>query len=210
MKIKRSRAVFLSLLTAFSFTCSGVFASKISLDDMATLQHKSRKRHNAVISPAKGAVIESWFKDYKEEDAIYAPPGKKKIKINNGVRIIGKNAFLNRDDIDEVIIPESVQLIDDSAFVGCKSLTKIVIEGEVSIGQYAFLNCKKLVEIFIEGTIKSVNVNSFFGCNCLRLIRDLGIEPLRGSVLDTISISSSKPKVDEFGNLYSDVHIFNY
>lgn len=210
MKIKRSCAAFLSLLTAFSFTCSGVFASKISIDDMATLPHKSRKRHNAVISPAKGAAIESWFKDYKEEDAIYALPGKKKIKINNGVRIIGKNAFLNRDDIDEVIIPESVQLIDDSAFVGCKNLTKIVIKGKVSIGQYAFLNCKKLVEIFIEGTIKSVDVNSFFGCDCLRLIRDLGSEPLRGSVLDTISISSSKPKVDEFGNLYSDVHLFNY
>lgn len=206
MKIKKCFASLLSLFTVCSFTCSGVVASKNSVDDMATLPHQRRKRHNAIAFPR--SEIKAQFIAYKEEDAVFAAPGMKKVTINDGVRIIDKNAFFERNDIDEIVIPKSVEVIDDYAFIGCKNLRKVVIQGEVSIGQFSFLSCKNLVEILIEGMIKTITATSFFECNNLRIIRAIGCRALNDKVINTII--SSKIEFDEFGNAYSKVLFLDY
>lgn len=206
MKIKKSCAVLLTMFAACSFTCSEVFASGKAVDDMAALTHRPRKRHNAVVIFKKEPRAQ--FIAYKEENAVFAAAGMKKITINNGVRIIDRNAFFDRDDIDEVVIPRSVEIIDDYAFVGCKNLKKIVIKGEVSIGEFSFLSCKNLVEIYIEGNIKNLLRTSFFECNNLGIIRTVGHKHLSENVVDILS--RSRIRFDEFGNQYSCVTFFNH
>ena len=67
-------------------------------------------------------------------------------KINNGVL----EKYTEEPGITEVIIPEGVTSIGESAFEGCDSLTSITIpEGVTSIGERAFYRCINLTSITI-------------------------------------------------------------
>lgn len=189
MKIKKSFVSLLSLLTVCSFTCSGVLASRNSVDDMEMLPHRMRKRRNAIALPQGG---QKQFTNYKIKDASFAAPGMKKIIINDGARVIDKNAFFDRQYIYEVVIPKSVEVIDEYAFVGCSNLSKIVIKGEVTIKEFAFLGCEKLVEICIEGNIKNVAQTSFCGCKNLGIIRSVGDKWPSKDVINMIGDSKNK------------------
>ncbi len=53
----------------------------------------------------------------------------------------------------ELVIPESVSVIGDSAFSGCAALTKVVIHGAVTnIGASAFTGCSALEEVVFKGS----------------------------------------------------------
>jgi hypothetical protein len=61
------------------------------------------------------------------------------IVIPDTVKTISEGAFCNCTSLTNVVIPESVTSIGEAAFVGCKSLTSIVIpESVTSIGNSAF------------------------------------------------------------------------
>ena len=67
-------------------------------------------------------------------------------KINNGVL----EEYTEEPGITEVIIPEGVTSIGESAFEGCDSLTIITIpESVTSIGESAFSDCYRLTSITI-------------------------------------------------------------
>ena len=176
MNIKKSCAACLALLTICSFSCLEVFASSKSLDDSIMFSRHKRKRHNAIAVPETEVI----FSDYKEVKSAFKTPKMKKFEeepemkkviINEGVQSIGKKAFSGRNDIDEVIIPQSVKYIDDYAFANCTNLNTIVIKGDVSIGEYSFEGCENLIEISIKGRINNIRSTSFLKCKNLGIIR---------------------------------------
>jgi len=61
-----------------------------------------------------------------------------------------------------VIIPDSVSLIEDSAFSNCTSLSSITIPNSVSsIGDYAFYGCTSLASITIPDSVSSIGGSAF-------------------------------------------------
>ena len=59
-----------------------------------------------------------------------------------------KNLYLNNELITELVLPDTITTINNSAFANCKSLTKVVIPDSVThIGRYVFYNCTGLEEI---------------------------------------------------------------
>ncbi|MDD6794387.1 MAG: leucine-rich repeat domain-containing protein [Clostridiaceae bacterium] len=55
------------------------------------------------------------------------------------INIIAKRAFLNCEDLSELIIPKSVEIIGNEAFYGCSNLNKVTFKGEIkNIGKNAF------------------------------------------------------------------------
>lgn len=75
------------------------------------------------------------------------------------------DSFL-RDEysLTEVILPENVTAISNSAFYNCQNLTNVVAYGIESVGTYAFNNCNKL-KTFDISKVKSIGNSAFSNCN---------------------------------------------
>lgn len=67
----------------------------------------------------------------------------------------------------EIIIPESVKSIGDSAFAGCWNLNSVVLPDNIeNLGSMAFLNCYKLKSVDLGG-LKEIPYMSFAYCRSL-------------------------------------------
>ena len=81
---------------------------------------------------------------------------------------IGEAAFLGCISLTSIVIPDSVTSIDGFAFEGCSSLTSIVIPDSVtSIGDGAFEYCGSLTSIVIPNSVTSIGAFAFEGCSNL-------------------------------------------
>jgi hypothetical protein len=85
------------------------------------------------------------------------------------IKKIGTNAFMNREDIKSILIPNGVEEIECGAFQECINLEEIIIpESVIKIGQSAFYNCKKLIEIELPPSLTVID-SFVFGC-CFNLL----------------------------------------
>lgn len=80
---------------------------------------------------------------------------------------IGDNAFIY-NEMTEVIIPNSVAAIGESAFESCRGITNIVIpDSVVSIGEDAFYGCQYLKNVKLPNGLTSISDGVFWGCRSL-------------------------------------------
>ena len=88
--------------------------------------------------------------------------------IPDGVKSIGKCAFVDCYSLVSISIPNSVTNIGDSAFDGCSSLSNLVIPNSVtSIGDGAFWGCSSLRSLVIPNSVTSIDAWVFNGCKSL-------------------------------------------
>ncbi len=94
----------------------------------------------------KEAFVDEWGVKYsKDGRKLLKVPGvlNGAYSVKEGTRIICDRAFLGCGSLSEIVIPSSVTSIGDSAFSCCDSLPEIVIPFSVtSIGDSAFYDCK--------------------------------------------------------------------
>ena len=77
----------------------------------------------------------------------------------------------------EIILPDSVQKIDDFAFAHCATMTNIQIPDSVTeIGEYAFYNCVNLGNLTLPESVKSLGEGVFFNCKNLENLTVLNPE----------------------------------
>ncbi|QKX31352.1 leucine-rich repeat domain-containing protein [Metamycoplasma hominis] len=68
----------------------------------------------------------------------------------------------------KVTIPNNIKEIDDSAFLGCQNLKKVILnEGLEKIGDEAFYNTN-IESITIPASVKKFGYSAFFGCKNLK------------------------------------------
>ncbi len=94
---------------------------------------------------------------------------------------IAQNAFKDRYDISEVLIPESVDSIGGGAFFGCTGLMRLSIPKSVkSIGRRAFDGCTGLTQLSMSEGVKNIDELAFHNCTGLtrlslpRSVRSIG------------------------------------
>lgn len=75
--------------------------------------------------------------------------------------------FVNGQEITELIIPDGVTSIGNSAFVGGSFTSVTIPDGVTSIGDYAFANCSRLPSITIPGSVTSIGNYAFRFCGGL-------------------------------------------
>ena len=82
-----------------------------------------------------------------------------------------KKLYLNNELITNLIIPDSVTSIGDSAFFRCRGLTSVIIGNSVTyIGEDAFSGCSRLTSVIIDNSVTSIGNGAFSGCEGLTSI----------------------------------------
>ena len=95
----------------------------------------------------------------------------KNVIIPNEMTKIDDSAFKNCTGLTSITIPDSVTSIGDSAFYNCCSLTGIAIPNSVtSIGDSAFWDCKSFTSIAIPDSVTSIGSCAFYNCSSLESI----------------------------------------
>jgi hypothetical protein len=120
------------------------------------------------------------------------------------VTSLGDSAFIGCTSLTSIIIPESVTSIEDFAFSGCRSLTSATIPDKVtSIGNYAFTACSSLSSLIIPESVTSIGNNAFAGTGLTSItipdsVTSIGSSALWGcSSLSSITIPDSVTSIGE-------------
>ncbi|MGN0226837.1 MAG: leucine-rich repeat domain-containing protein [Paludibacteraceae bacterium] len=94
-----------------------------------------------------------------------------KINIPNYVLQIGASAFTGCSNLSEISMPNSLVYIEEAAFSDCESLSDIIIPQSVKyIGTFAFDGCTSLKTIFIPQNVDSIGLAPFYNCTSLTAI----------------------------------------
>ncbi|MCH5216722.1 MAG: leucine-rich repeat domain-containing protein, partial [Muribaculaceae bacterium] len=93
------------------------------------------------------------------------------VVIPNSVTKIGDFTFNNLLNLKSVVIPNSVKTIGNSAFANCKNMTSIVIPNSVTkIGDRAFYWCFELASVNIPNSVTKIGELAFVECRALTSI----------------------------------------
>ena len=123
-----------------------------------------------------------------------------------GVTELGDGVFLDHRELQEVVLPSTLERIGEGAFSGCTGLKKVNLpEGLQSIGDYGFFNCSELESVLLPETLTRIGEGAFIECRALREItipggiREIPVDMLRGCVgLETVTIESGTERISGF------------
>lgn len=137
--------------------------------------------------------------------------------IKEGTKAIGHRAFENCDNIAKVVLPDSIVIIAQDAFFGCRNLVdvslsysyqmndeqeKSLIEGKGGIFSGAFSSCENLKSVHIPSSIKIIEKNAFFDCKNLDTLCFPALSSIQ-SIADSQIIDRDNTYV-KFSNLVFD------
>lgn len=84
-----------------------------------------------------------------------------------GVKAIRDGAFKN-SELFEIILPDTVETIGESAFSRCLALTAIRLPAALrEIGEYAFGSCENLKTVTFGKKLETIGDSAFWGCHAL-------------------------------------------
>ena len=94
-------------------------------------------------------------------------------QIHEGLRVIGiaNNAFKGNTNLEEVVIPNTVETIGNNAFENCTALKSITLPTSIkTIGGYAFAGCTSLTNATLNEGLVIIGNNAFDHCSSLTSI----------------------------------------
>lgn len=89
------------------------------------------------------------------------------------VTAIGSWAFDNESSLVSLTLPESIELVGESAFQDCKSLKNVELSSHSSlheIGDYAFAFCLELEKMDLPQSLRVIGESAFWHCSRLRAV----------------------------------------
>ncbi len=152
----------ISLPAKLSFIGEEVFGYCSSLKKMEV------SSENKYFIFEKGAL----FTKDKEELVVYLPSNTASYyMIPSTVKIIRYGAFVDCDNLTEIIIPKGVIEIQGDAFADCDYIKEVIIPSTVTkLGEWAFYYCESLEGVLIEGNITSIERGTFWRCEKLYIV----------------------------------------
>jgi len=98
--------------------------------------------------------------------------------VSRNVTAIGDQAFYNRTNLSNIIIPAGVTSIGDIAFYNCRNLTNVTIPaGVTTIGAGAFNYCSGLTSVIIPSSVTAIGNFAFYNCNNLIIYAQAAAKP---------------------------------
>lgn len=117
---------------------------------------------------------------------------------------VAKNLYLNGTLVTELVVPETVKELKESALFGCTSITRVVLpEGFEKIGSFAFCGCTALESITLPEGIKKIDAYTFSGCTALKEItipgsvEIIGMAAFNASGIEKINFNEGLLEIDD-------------
>lgn len=96
----------------------------------------------------------------------------RKVRLPEGLKIIGFQAFSECSSLEYVNFPISLEDIGSNSFTYCEKLRDPRFpEGLVHIGHNAFSFCNSLEEVFLPDSLQEIESYAFSDCKSLRKVR---------------------------------------
>lgn len=93
------------------------------------------------------------------------------IIIPDSVNGVYKGAFLGCTNIKEIVFPDSIEELGSDLCSGCTELTKVTLNNTTqNVTSYMFQNCTSLEKIVLPDTVININDHAFKGCISLKTI----------------------------------------
>ena len=136
------------------------------------------------------------------------------IKIFANITSIGRGAFFDCKSLEEINIPDTVEIINDVAFYNCTSLKNIKLSNSlINIGNAAFYNCASLQEIIVPNNVKTIGESTFEQCTSLKKITisnsvlSVGNNAFIGCSIEIVYFSGTIEEYEKisFGEEYSNL-----
>ncbi len=91
----------------------------------------------------------------------------------NGLRVtaVSDGLFTGDENLREIVLPESIDKIGNSAFAGCVNLQSVTIPGSIrTIGDGAFSGCSSLTSADLGGMLETLGARAFEGCTSMQSV----------------------------------------
>lgn len=125
--------------------------------------------------------------------------GQKTVTIPEGIKTIGRKCFAETN-IEEIILPEGIEVIDVEAFAYCKKLRKINFPETLNIiGCGAFRACFSLETVTLPKKMEELNNYAFYDASIKHLTLPeevslgTGVKVFAGTNIETIDIPENFP-----------------
>lgn len=90
------------------------------------------------------------------------------IAVDEGVRVICRDAFKDRKALHTIIMPQTLEIIETEAFRGCSSLEEMDLpEKTVRVGDSAFRDCIHLKKLTVRNSCIKIGERAFENCALL-------------------------------------------
>ena len=125
------------------------------------------------------------------------------VVVPNGVVNIGESAFEDCSSLTSIVLPNGLMDIRDGAFSGCSSLTRVVLPKSIrNIYNFVFSGCAAMTSLDLPDGIVCLGSYLFSGCGIKNLvlpnsITNIGAEFLGCDSLIGITIPNSVTRIDE-------------
>lgn len=103
------------------------------------------------------------------------------VVIPNSVKRIGESAFANADDLANVTLPLNLKAIPKNCFAGTSIVNIVLPEGIQTIGYGAFQSCSLLHTVMLPSTLKLIEAYAFNYCHNLYEIYCAAAKPPRAT-----------------------------
>ena len=174
---------FLLTLESFAFESTGLTRVNVpaSLVEMRDNPF-NHCRDLAAVDVAEGnqvfSSVDGVLFDAEKSRLIFYPIGRpgSAYTVPEGTRVIGADAFSRNRQLVKVLLPSSLETIEDYAFYKMYSLAEMDIpEGVTRIDAYAFCQCDELRKVVIPSTVPEIKYATFAYCADLEVVLPEGI-----------------------------------
>lgn len=137
----------------------------------------------------------------------------KEVVLPDTIRIIDYKAFANCKNLETINFPDNLETIGDYAFTTCHSLKSIDLKNVKKLGECAFQLCISLEEIYVPGSVSLIVDHAFHGCHSLKTLTfGEGVKKIESTAalnsfsIEKITIPKSVTEIGEYALGYYYYH----
>lgn len=146
--------------------------------------------NDSEVKAAVEKVVVEWGITSFAKSAFYCCENLKEVSLPDSLELIGQRSFLGTG-LTSVEIPDSVKIINATAFNVCKNLSSVKLSANLEyIGESAFAGCESLTSIEIPDNVYRIFAGAFARTGLTECTLPKGLKELGNDIFDESQIKS--------------------